>query len=97
MRPFAIGKAIPKRLNDRQLRRFEKEGREQLTTALAKLQRDLFNGIGLDDVHMLTTRMRDPGISGPFRDKIVALLREWALAGVDYGRERIEKEVLGVS
>ncbi len=91
-----IGKAIPKRLNDRQLRRFEKDGREQLTTALAKLQRDLFRGIGPDDVYMLTTRMRDPDISGPFRDKIVALLREWALAGVDFGRERIEKEVLGV-
>jgi hypothetical protein len=96
MPPFLPGKAIPKRMNDRQLRRFEKEGTGQISAALTRLQRDLFRGVDADNIGLLTGRMTDPDIIGPFRDKIVALLREWALAGSEFGRERIEKEILGV-
>jgi hypothetical protein len=84
-------------MNDRQLRRFEKEGTGQISAALARLQRELFRGINSDNVGLLPGKMNDPDIMGPFRDMIITLLREWALAGSEFGRERIEKEILGVS
>jgi hypothetical protein len=102
MRPFRVteshpGKAIPKRFNERQLSKFEKDGERRIVAAFQKLRRDLFRGIGKDDVNMIPSRMNDPAIIGPFRDTMNELLRTWALEGADYGRQTIEREVLGVS
>ena len=95
MPPFLAGKATPKRVNDRELTRFERQGRDKISTALNKLRRDLFRGITEDNIYLLTTRLNDPAIMGPFRDTMTALLREWALAGVRYGQEEIERDIFG--
>lgn len=78
-----------------QMRRFEREGKEQIAAALTKLQRDLFRGINQDNVQQVTTRLSDPVIMQPFQDTITALIQEWALAGADFGREQIEREAFG--
>jgi hypothetical protein len=96
MRPFSTGKAIPERFNAQQLSAFEKDGTERIVAALQRLRRDLFRGVDKDTVPLMTDRLHDPAIIGPFRDTMQELIREWALEGANYGRETIEREVLGV-
>ena len=78
------------------LRRFEKEGEKLIAKELDKLRKRLMRGITKDNVHELNQRMNDPDIIGPFHDALDRLMQQWAAAGVDIGRRRIEKEVYGV-
>ncbi len=95
MRPFVTGKATPDRLNDRLLRRFEKQGADKIEAALAKLQRDLFRGINQSNAAQMVSRLDDPKVMQPFEDAITALVQEWALAGADNGRVQVEREIFG--
>ena len=95
MLPFVTGKATPDRLNDRQLRRFEKQGADKIEAALSKLQRDLFRGINQNNAGQIVTRLDDPKVMQPFEDAITALIQEWALAGADGGRVQVEREIFG--
>ena len=93
MPPF--GKVIHRQEAGR-LRRFEKEGTTLITKELDKLRKRLMRGITADNVQELIYRINDPDIIGPFHDALDRLMQEWAAAGVDIGRRRIEKEVYGV-
>ena len=95
MPPFPAGKAIPKRVNDRELTRFERQGGDKISTALNKLRLDLFRGITEDTIDLVLNRLNEPAIIGPFRDTMTALLQEWALAGARHGQEEIERDVFG--
>ncbi len=94
MRPFSIGKATPNP-DGRLLRRFERQGTERIAQALNRLKLDLFRGITDDNVYELINRLDNPDVIQPFQDVLLKLIQEWALAGADFGREQIEKEVLG--
>ncbi len=94
MRPFSIGKAIPNP-DGRLLRRFERQGTERIARALNRLKLDLFRGITDDNAYELINRLDNPEVIQPFQDVLLKLIQEWALAGADFGREQIEKEVLG--
>jgi len=94
MPPF--GKATRRGKDERELRRFEKDGQVQIARALNRLRIDLFRGITEDNVHLLVQRLHDPDIVRPFHDTMERLMREWALAGATNGRRQIEDEVLGV-
>jgi hypothetical protein len=94
MRPFLTGKAIPNP-DGRLLRRFERQGTERIAQALNRLKLDLFRGINNDNVYELVNKLDNPEVIQPFQDVMLALVQEWALAGADFGREQIEKEVLG--
>lgn len=97
MPPFWAGKATHDRANNRELTRFERDGKERIGGALAKLRRDLFRGITEGNIDLLIQRLNEPAVIGPFRDTIVSLLREWALAGVRHGQEEIERNIFGTS
>lgn len=103
MPPFWAGKATrrppdtPLNPDGVQLRRFEREGTAAIAAALAKLERDLFRGINQDNAAQMVARLNDPKVSQPFEDAITALVSEWALAGADFGREQIEKEIFGTA
>ena len=93
MPPF--GKAIH-RQEGHKLRRFEKQGTEQIAKELDKLRKRLMRGINESNVQELNYRLDDPKIMRPFHDALDRLIMSWAAAGVDIGRRRIEKEIFGV-
>jgi SPP1 gp7 family putative phage head morphogenesis protein len=80
----------------RELRRFERQGAEQIAKAFEKLRRATFRGVTADNVRQLSARLQDPTYTQPFTNTLTALLREWARAGANFGREQIESQVLGV-
>ncbi len=94
MRPFLIGKATHNP-DGRLLRRFERQGTESIAQAFNQLKKDLFRGINNDNVHELINRLDNIEVVQPFQDTLLELIQEWALAGADFGREQIEREVLG--
>ena len=94
MRPFLIGKATHNP-DGRLLRRFERQGTERIGQALNRLKLDLFRGITNDNAYELVNKLDNPEVIQPFQDVMLELIQEWALAGADFGREQIEKEVLG--
>jgi len=100
MRPFD-GKATRRILDDklnpdgRQLRRFEREGTVVLTQAFGRLKADLFRGINNENVHELIVRLDKSDVTQPFHDTMLEIVQEWALAGADFGREQVEREILG--
>jgi SPP1 gp7 family putative phage head morphogenesis protein len=105
MRPFLDGKATRKPPKDRDklnpdgrlMRRFERQGKERIAAALDRLRRRLFRGINKDNVQDMVSRLSDPKVIGPFKDDITTLVNEWAGAGADFGREQIERHILGTA
>ena len=97
MPPFPIGKATLKGLNPdgRTMRRMERQGTEIIAAALAKLERDLFRGVTQQNAAQIVRRLDDPKVIKPFENALIGLVHEWALAGADFGREQIERDVYG--
>lgn len=99
MPPFTDGKAIRSRgafdPDGREMRRMEREFAAAMSRALNRLRRDVERDIG-DDPQVMIARLNDPAITRPFQDAIVAEMERVALAGADYGRITIEREVFGV-
>ncbi len=91
-RRIPLGKIHPSGV---ELRRFERQGTEQIARALQALRRRLFAGLNADSVGRIVTRMSDREVMQPFRDVIQALVQEWALAGSDFGREQVERVIFG--
>ena len=75
--------------------RMERDGSEQVASALARLGRDLFRGVTENNVNEILSRLGDRAIMQPFEDSIIGLVQEWALAGADNGREEIERDIFG--
>jgi SPP1 gp7 family putative phage head morphogenesis protein len=101
--PFApTGKAtrrIPDdRLNPdgRLLRRFERQLTGIVLEALQQQQTALFNGIDDSSILMVTMRLDQESIVIPFRDAVVRGLQRIAIAGAEFGREQVERQVFGV-
>jgi SPP1 gp7 family putative phage head morphogenesis protein len=79
-----------------QMRRFEREGTEQIAAALAQWQRDLFRGVTTTNAQQrLIERLNDQSVIQPLQDTITALVQKWALAGADFGQEQVERNVFG--
>ncbi len=107
MPPFLVGTTThkaPRRIPDTRinpdgvlLRRFERQGTEQIARALQALRRRRFAGLNADSVGRIVTRMSDREVMQPFRDVVAALIQEWALAGSDFGREQVESTIFGTS
>ena len=91
-RRIPLGKIHPSGV---ELRRFERQGTEQIARALQTLRRRLFAGLNADTVSQVVSRMNDREIIQPFRDTFAALIQEWALAGSDFGREQVERVIFG--
>ena len=91
-RRIPLGKIHPSGV---ELRRFERQGTEQIARALQTLRRRLFAGLSADTVSQVVSRMNDREIIQPFRDTFAALIQEWALAGSDFGREQVERVIFG--
>ncbi len=91
-RRIPLGKIHPSGV---ELRRFERQGTEQIARALQTLRRRLFAGLNADSVGRIVTRMSDREVMQPFRDTLAALVQEWALAGSDFGREQVERVIFG--
>ena len=88
MPPF--GKATRNEDNE-VLTALEKDGQDRIARALDKLRRDIFRGITENNAHIMTRRLDDSEVTKPFADTIENLVTEWALAGVDSGRQAIER------
>ena len=91
-RRIPLGKIHPSGV---ELRRFERQGTEQIARTLQTLRRRLFAGLNADSVGRIVTRMSDREVMQPFRDTFAALIQEWALAGSDFGREQVERVIFG--
>lgn len=91
-RKIPTGKIHP---SGRLLRSFERDGADKLSRAFSDLRRRLFSGLSDDSVEQVVSRMSDADIMRPFRDTLEALIRDWALAGADFGREQVERAIFG--
>jgi len=89
MLPFAIGKAIRKPTNvggkvrpsATKLRKFERDGEEQIAKALDDLRKRLFKGIREDNIGEIMSRLSDQDFMRPFHTTLANLIAEWAAAG----------------
>jgi hypothetical protein len=91
-------KAIPKdHPHRRQFAQWEREITDKIAAALNKWRLELFRDIDADNVRDALTRLDDPKTQDIIRDAAAAAFLEIALEGVDKAREKVEKEVFGVS
>ncbi len=100
MPPFAVatttGKAIRKLDPDgRQMRRMERDFEAAMSAALNRLRLDTVRDIG-DDPQVMLIRLNDEAFTRPFQDAITQQLERVALAGADFGRQQVERDVFGV-
>ena len=96
MRPFV--KATRDRFDPdgREMRRMEREVEAAIARALDKLRRATMQGVTDDNVQDMVTRLSDPAITRPFQDVVVDQLQRIALAGSEFARDTVEREVFGV-
>lgn len=80
----------------RQMRRFERELAQTAQVAFGNLKTALFDG--LNDITAATAlyRLDSHAVIVPFRDSIVRGLQEIAIAGAEFGREQVERQVFGI-
>ena len=97
MPPFKAGKATRNKLNPdgRQMRRLERQFEQAVGAALGRWWRDISKGVTADDPQEMERRLADPEILGRVEQVLVAELQTVAVAGADFGREQVERHVLG--
>jgi hypothetical protein len=78
------------------LRRFERQLTGIVLEALQQQQTALFNGIDDSNILMVAMRLDQESIVIPFRDAVVRGLQRIAIAGAEFGREQVERQVFGV-
>lgn len=78
------------------MRRYEREFEAALTKALNRLRLDVSRGVTDDNPREMVDRLNDNRVTRPFQDAIVKQLQAVALAGADFGREQVERDVFGV-
>lgn len=64
--------------------------------ALSRLRVDVTRGISDSNVQELVNRLNDDAITRPFQDAIVGQIQAVALAGSEFGREQVERDIYGV-
>ncbi len=104
MGQLSIGIKALVRLDDTEIgdtsraNREDMDGRAErlIAAALQAWAGAILRGVNASNVQQLPARVTDPAIVGPMRDALIAVLQSAAEAGVDYGQEVIEGQVLGV-
>lgn len=80
----------------RQMRRYEREFEDAMIHALSQLRRDIEQGITDDNVQDMPARFSDPDIVQPFQTAVIDALTVVAHAGVEHGRQTVEREIMGI-
>ena len=80
----------------RQMRAMEWDAEVRIARALDKMRRDMLRGLTAVNAHLLPGRVASRDILQPFTDSMIAVLRDIALAGSEFGQEQINRFVFGV-
>lgn len=78
------------------MRELEADAERRLTRALSRLRRDVLRDLDETNVYHLNGRLASQDVLQPFTDAVIAVLRDIAIDGAQFGREQIERAVFGV-
>lgn len=80
----------------KRMREWEADAEERLARALNKLRLDVTRGMTEESAPYITTRLVMRDVIQPFTDAVIAVLRDIALDGADFGKGQIERYVFGI-
>ena len=78
------------------MRAMERDAEARIARALDKMRRDMLRGVTAVNAHLLPGRVASRDVLQPFTDSMIAVLRDIALAGSEFGQEQVERYVFGV-
>jgi hypothetical protein len=84
-----------KRQNVAQMRRFEREGREEIAQAFERYAIKLMRGTSGKDPQEVLRRIGDPKYNGDLKRTLNELLHKWTMAGADNGIKTVQRSVFG--